>query len=340
MAAITTPPPIPGEPIDPPPKAAPDKVRQLDARSGAVGTGVGVGYRTLNRFTGAKASLLAAGTTYYLFLAMFAIIAFGYGLAAAFGSEQVATYLTDAIAEAFPGLLGESGIDPAQLRAVGQAMSIVGLVGLLYGGIGGVSAASQSIHLIYGAPADSRNFFLAKARLLAWLALLGPLIALSLAASTVTSDLSATIFDALGLSGQGPTVLFTVVSRLLSAAVSFLTIYLMLSHLGGIRPARSALLTGAAFGTVVTQLLTLVMATLVSFTVDKPQYGALTAPIGILFVLYLQSLALYAAACLTGGVADKDVPLEALTPSSVEEAQKAVDEASSVDEAGSKVPPD
>ena len=60
-----------------------------------VATTVGVGYRAFNRFSHAKASLLAAGTTYHLFLAMFAIIAFGYGVAATIGSEEVSQYLTE-----------------------------------------------------------------------------------------------------------------------------------------------------------------------------------------------------------------------------------------------------
>ena len=87
-----------------------------------------------------------------MFLAMFALLAFGYGLAATFGSQQVSDYLTEALGEAFPGLVGTGGIDPAQLKAVGQATSLIGLVGLLYGGLGAVSAASDSLHLIYGAP--------------------------------------------------------------------------------------------------------------------------------------------------------------------------------------------
>ena len=54
------------------------------------------------------------------------------------------------------------------------------------------------------------------------------------------------------------------------------------------------------------------MALLVAFTVDKPQYGAFAAPIGVLFVLYLQSTALYGAAALTAGIAERDVPLGVL----------------------------
>ena len=63
-------------------------------------------------------TLLSAGTTYYLFLGMFSIIAFAYGLTAALGTEQLATFITEAVANAFPGLIGQGGIDRAQLRTV------------------------------------------------------------------------------------------------------------------------------------------------------------------------------------------------------------------------------
>ena len=46
------------------------------------------------------------------------------------------------------------------------------------------------------------------------------------------------------------------------------------------------------------------MALLLSFVSDKPKYGALAAPIGIMFVLYLQAIALYAVASLTAALAE------------------------------------
>lgn len=310
MAATATPPPIPGVRLDPPPKTAPGKVRELDARDDAVGTGVGVGYRAFTRFSSTRASLLAAGTTYYLFVAMFSVIAFGYGLTSALGADEVAAYLTDAIGEAFPGLLGEDGIDPDQLRAVGQATSIVGLVGLLYGGSGAVVAAKQSIHAVYGAPKDPRNVVVARLRAVAWLLLVAPLLLITFAASSFTAGVSDLVFDALGIEGSGTRLLVGVGSTLLAVAVNGVIVYLLLANLGGIRPDRRALLVGAGVGAVVFELLKTLMTLLISFTIDRPQYGALAAPIGILFVLFLQSMTLYACAALTAGIADKDAPLE------------------------------
>ncbi len=327
VAITTTPPPIPGEVIDPPQKATPAKVRELDAQDGAVGTGVGVGYRAFARFSHAKASLLAAGTTYYMFLAMFSIIAFGYGVAAVLGADQISEYLTEAIGEAFPGLLGDEGIDPAELRAVGQTAGLIGLVGLLYAGSASINAANQSIHLIYGAPKDPRNIVVGRARLLAWLAVLGPLILLSFVTSSFTADLSTRALTALGVDWEGPGFILPALALVLALAFNFLVIYLLLGNLGGIRPPKRARVIGSGVGAVVVEILKTAMTLLIGFTIDKPQYGAIAAPIGILFVLFLLTMALYSSAALTAGIADKDVPLDRLEPDSVDDAQAATGDA-------------
>lgn len=327
MAITTTPPPIPGEPLDPPPKATPRKIHELDQKDNAVGTATGVGYRAYLRFSHAKATLLAAGTTYYMFLAMFSVIAFGYGIAAWLGADQISEYLTEAIGEAFPGLLGEEGIDPDTLRAVGQTTGIIGLIGLLYGGGGAVNAAKQSIHLVYGAPKDPRNFVVARLIGLMWLLVLAPLILLSFVASSFTADLADTVLEALNVEWAGSGAALTIVSLALALAMNALVVYLALGNLGGIRPARRARLIGAAVGAVVFELLKTLMTLLVEFTIDKPEYGALAAPIGILFVLFLLSVALYGCAALTAGIADRDVPLALLEADAVEDAQAAIEDA-------------
>lgn len=308
---MSVPPPIPGPSTDPAPKSTPDTIRTLEGREGALGEGIGVGYRAFNRFSHSRASLLAAGTTYYIFFAMFSIVALAYGIAAAIGADSIADYLTEALNEAFPGLLDPAGVDPEQLRSVGQATSIVGIVGLLYGGSGSVVAARRALHLIYGAPKDPRNFVVARVRALGWLLVLGPLILLSFVASTVLTTLSDGTLDSLGIDWRAPWLL-SLMSIALTLAVNFLIVFLIISYLGGIKPQLRARLIGAGIGAVAIELLKWAMALILRFSLDKPQYGALAAPIGILLVLYLQSTALYGSAAVTAGIAEKDVPLEDL----------------------------
>ena len=296
--------PIPGDLVDPPAKDLPKRVRHLQSREGAVGTGASIGIRATNRFTGSRATLLAAGTTYYLFLALFSALTLAYGLTAALGAEQLSAYVTEAMSEAFPGLVGGSGIDPDELRSTAQATSIVGAVGLLYGATGSVLAASRSLHTVYGAPNNTRNLVRVRVWALGWFIVLAPLVLLSFVSASFTADLSARLLDALGLKWDGPTLLLAAAALVLTMVLNFLVMHLMLGRLGGIRPARTALLVGAGVGAVVIEVLKQVMALLVAFVIDKPQYGAFSAPIGIMFVLFLQSSALYLVASLTAALAE------------------------------------
>ena len=128
---------------------------------------------------------------------------------------------------------------------------------------------------------------------------------LSFVSASFTANLSDRLLTAWACSWDGPTLLLGALAVVLTMVLNFLVVHLMLGRLGGIRPARTPLLVGAAVGAVVIEVLKQVMALLVGFVIDKPQYGALAAPIGIMFVLFLQSSALYLVASLTAALAER-----------------------------------
>lgn len=314
MTVVAAPRPIPGRLIDPEPKETPDIVVKLDAAEGASGTAAGVGYRAMARFTAARTTLLSAGTTYYVFLALFSLIALGYGVTALMGADEIADYLTRALSEAFPGLLGDEGLDPDRLRSIGQTASIIGLLAMLYSGSGAMVAANASIHQIYGAPPDPRNYVLKRVRLLLWLVVIGPLIAVSFVVGYIALKWSSELNDFLGWEGTQNRIIATVMGMALTLLVDFLVVFLMLAYMGGIRPPTRPLIIGSIVGALAIQLLRLPMGLILKISADKPEYGALTLPIGVLLVLYLNAMALYGAAALTAGIAERDVPLEDLVP--------------------------
>jgi membrane protein len=201
--------------------------------------------------------------------------------------------------------VGSAGINPDDLRSIGQTTTIVSAVGLLYGATGAVLAASRSLHAVYGAPENTRNVVWVRVWALGWFLALAPLVLLSFVSASFTANLSDRLLTALGLQWDGPSLLLGALAVVLTMVLNFLVVHLMLGRLGGIRPARTPLLVGAAVGAVVIEVLKQVMALLVSFVIDKPQYGALAAPIGIMFVLFLQSSALYLVASLTAALAER-----------------------------------
>ncbi len=298
-ARAAVPPPIPGHPVDPEPKALEKTLRKVDSKGDAAGSA----YRAYLRYSHTNASLLAAGTAYYIFLAVFSILVFAFGLTAIIGGQELADTVTQSASEAFPGLIGDQGVSAQDLQEVGRTTSIVGLLALLFSGSGAMVAASNSLHLIYGAPKDSRNFVLSRLRLLAWMLLIVPLIGASFVPSVVIGNFVGPVMDWLNLEGGFWTFILFALSALASIALNGLVIWLMLGHLGGIKPARRPRLIGAAVGAVVIEALKYLLSFIISWSVNKPQYGAFAAPIAMLLVLYLETLVVYICACLTAGIA-------------------------------------
>ncbi len=323
MGSAAAPPPIAGTPIDPPPAEVPAFAEKLDR------TPVGaVLYRTLLRYTNAKVGLLASGTAYYLFLALLSLLAFVYGVITLVGADELAARLTDFLAETLPGLVGEEGIDPEQLRATGATAGIVGLVLMLYSSLSAVGGANNSMHLIFGAPPDPRPFIKAKLRFLGILLMVVPLIALSFVAVSLTSDLIEPLLDRLGINTSGTRALLTVTGVLVGYAIDVLILRILLGRLGGIRPHRRPMLLAALIGAVAVGVIKQFLDFIITWSLDKPQYGAFAIPLAILFVLSLLSQALYGSAALAAGISDADVPLRELTP------EDAVDEVPDPDEPG------
>jgi membrane protein len=293
------PPPIPGTPIDPPPPEAPAYAGKLDRTAAG-----GVAYRALRRYSHANVGLLAAGTGYYLMLALFSVAAFAYGVIAIVGADELAARLTESLGEALPGLVGDEGIDPDQLRATGRTAGIVGLLLLLYSGLGAVNGASSSMHLVYGAPPDPRKLPRAKARQLLLLVAVAPLVAISFASVSLTSDLVRPVLETLGLDSGPVRLALSGAGLLVGFAVDVLILWILLGTLGGIRPERRPRLVASAIGAVLVGVVKQLLDLIVSWAVDKPQYGAFAAPLAVLFILMLLAQVLYASAAIAAGIAE------------------------------------
>ncbi len=308
MTPVAAPRPITGIATDPPPKEVPGYATAIDERS-EVG---GILLRAKGRYAYANVGLLAAGTAYYLLLALFSVMAFAYGVIAVIGADDLAARLTEALSEALPGLVGDEGVDPDTLRSTGRTAGVLGLLVLLYSSLGAVGGASRSMHLIFGAPPDPRNFAVAKVRHLAILLVVGPLVALTFAATSLATDLMTPVLEALGLgSGLGRAAV-TTGSLVLGFGLDTLILWILLGALGGIRPHNRPRVIAALIGAIGVGVIKQVLDAIVDWAVAKPQYGAFAAPIAVLFVLSLLSQVLYGSAALAGGISDRDVALEDL----------------------------
>ena len=309
MSAAAAPPPIAGTSVDPAPRDVPAYAERLDRT-----TAGGIAYRALRRYTYAHVGLLASGTAYYVFLSLFSLLAVAYGVIAFVGADHLASVLTDALGDALPGLVGDDGIDPDQLRATGTTAGAVGLAFLLYSGLGAVGGASSSMHVIFGAPPDPRSLVRAKARHLLVLLAIAPLVVVSFASSSPTSSLVGPALEAIGWDSAVIRATLIVVGLSVGLVVDVTILWILLGRLGGIRPHRRPRLVASLVGAVAVGVIKQLLGVIVAWCLDKPQYGVFAAPLAILFVLSLLTTVLFAAAALAGGISDRDVPLAQLQP--------------------------
>lgn len=293
--------PIRGVVIDPPPKSNAEILQKIDDR----GKAVGFGYRAFNRFIYSEATLLAAGTTYYVFLSVFALVALGYGIASWFGADHLSESITRGLSEAFPGLVGEEGFDTDALRTAGQTASLVGLILMLYSGSGAMYATSRSIHKIYGAHKDPRNYVWLRIRLGGWLLMLAPMVLASYLLSGSIGGLTNKMLEALGFDQLGADALVITVSLAVSIGLNFLIVFLIFGHLGGIRPPMGPRLVGSALSAIAIEALKYLMGFFIAYSISKPQYGAFAAPITLLLVFYLQVMAVLLGASLIAGMSQQ-----------------------------------
>jgi membrane protein len=235
---------------------------------------------------------------------MFSLLAAAFGVAALVGADRFATWLTEALEEALPGLVGDDGLDPDTLIRIGRTTSVIGLALMVWSGSAVMVGVSNALHQIYGAPPDGRNLLARRGFLIGWLALLGPLIMLSYTLTAAVSGFGQEVVEALGIDSAATQGLVLVVAVALTLALDVGIMWLLLTKLGGIRPARRAVAVGAIVGAVAIGLLKMVLSTVIAWSLDKPEYGAFALPVAILVVLWLQSMALYGAAALTAGRAE------------------------------------
>jgi membrane protein len=309
-----------GIPIDPPPTEVPAYAEKMDRTK--VG---GIAYRAWNRYSHANGGMLAVGTAYYMFLATLSLLAVAYAVTAAVGAERIAELLTDALNEAFPGLVGDSGIDPSQLRSTGLTAGFVGILLLFYSGTGAVDSVDKSMHLIYGAPPDPRPFVKKKARQALILLGLAPLAVLSFAATSVASNVFRPVLELLDVESGGALLAITAGGWVLGFVVDFFVLWLLLGIMGGIRPHRRPRLVASLVGAGAIWVVKQLLGWIVAWSLDKPQYGAFAAPLAVLFVLSLLATVLYVMAALTAGISDAEVPLEELEPTPENAVEKAPD---------------
>lgn len=267
---------------------------------------------------------LAAGVTYYAFLSFFPLVALAYSVVGFVvdlvpGARRA---VTTVLTELLPTMVGEgpARLDVTQLAEARAGAGVLGLLGLLYAGLGWVSSLRTSLEVVFsgpapvdrtelselseGGPADGtrgtadrprRGFVATRLADLRGLFLIGIGLLVGIGFGGVLSAGAGQVADALGVPGAAGLVVVCTEVLVVGTmtAVVFATFRLLPTEPPGGRGLLAGSLLAAIGFELLRQLATLVVG---QFAVN-PLYGAFAVVVALLvWINYMSRLLMLGAA--------------------------------------------
>ncbi len=235
--------------------------------------------RMVQHYTVVNGNGQAGAVTFFGFLSFFPILALSFfavgQLAKVYDAKDQLVRVIDSF---LPGIVGngDGEIPLSTFEQNAATIGLIGLVGVLYSGLGWLSGMRAALEVVFGKPRrEQPNFVVGKLRDLTSLTVIGLVLLVSVALSGALSGFSKQLLELVGLEDTPVTtaVLWLVVHGLgiLATTVLFLVIFKLLvdPHL----PRRS-LVSGAVIGGLGFELLKSASVFLIASTKSQPAFQA------------------------------------------------------------------
>ena len=163
--------------------------------------------RTQEHYGETKAGQQAGAVTYFGFLSVFPILALAFfviGYVSKVVPESRDT-LVDAIDSMLPGIIGtgDNQLQLADIEDAAGAVGLIGLVGVLYSGLGWLSALRDALIAVFALPdREQPGFVMGKVRDLLTLVVIGVVMLVAVALTSVVAGYSEDVLDWVGLSTE------------------------------------------------------------------------------------------------------------------------------------------
>ena len=259
--------------------------------------------KTVLHYGEVNGNVQAGAITFFGFLSFFPILALGFFVIGYVsqvydGADRI---LVDAINETFPGLVGngEDQISLQDFEDNARAVGLVGLVGVLYSGLGWLTHMREAMLVMFKMPEREKpNFLVGKLLDIAVLAAVGLTLLLSVGLSSLVTGLSKTVLESLGIYDVTgvPTLVIVLggVLAIATSAVLFLALFRLLA-----RPQEpvKALLHGAVLAALAFEVLKVLATILIAGTKSQPAFQAFgVALILLVWINYFARVTMFGAA--------------------------------------------
>jgi membrane protein len=269
--------------------------------------------RAGGRYQSLSGDRVAAGLTYYAFLSFFPLLAVAFSVVGFLATVDpgIRSQVNQALFDNFAGLVGgDNGIDVTSFENGKSLAAGLGVAGLLYTGLGWLSAVRDGLRVIWGMPRSTRNVALRKLDDLGLLLVLGFALLVSLTLAGFGSAYTVQLLHLLDLSDSFTGNLVTkTVTTLIGFLVDLPLFTLMFTGLSDWRP-RKRVLRGAMVASLGFEALKLIGSVLLARTTANPVYATFAVGVGLLVWMYfVHRVLVFAAAWTVTGPGD-DGPTE------------------------------
>lgn len=257
--------------------------------------------RAFGRYQADAGDRQAAAVTFFGFLSFFPILALATSvLSYALGDEAVGTVVREVNSYA-PGLADQLGLEEilSDNTKAGVA-GLLGLVGLLYSGLGWVDALREAIRAMWHHNVTAGNLLVKKAKDVVILVGLGVTIVASVAVSAATGAFTDVALDTIGLEKTFvATALAKAVGITLGLATSTALFLFLFWRLPKVTSPFRRVVRGALLAAVLFELLKRVGAIYIERTTENPLYGSFAVIVGLLVWINIVSRMLLICAAWT-----------------------------------------
>ncbi len=257
--------------------------------------------RTQAHYGRVNGSAQAGAVTYFAFLSFFPILALAFFVVGYVARVYPAARdnLEHAITQVLPGIVGNGSgeLSMADIQGAAATAGIIGLVGVLYSGLGWLSGMRSALEVVFEMPrSEYPNFFVGKFRDLVSLATVGLTLVVSVAVTGLVVGYSGKIVDLIGL-GSALSWVVDLLGLLVGLGATMLLFYALFSLLARPPTPRRALWQGALLGAVGFEVLKLASSYLLKATQHQQAFKAFGITLILLvWINYFSRVVMYAAA--------------------------------------------